>query len=54
MPAAFIHALWHVRIAGKRPPDARHRFRADPPRRDLGVGGMFAGSGTIMMANKPP
>jgi hypothetical protein len=47
----------HVRIAGERAPDARHRPRSNP-RRPIsvwnGVGGMFAASGTIIMSNEPP
>ncbi len=50
---AFRHVR-HVRIAGERAPDARHRPRPDPRRPDLGlprVGGMFAASGTIIFSN---
>jgi hypothetical protein len=47
----------HVRIAGERTPDARHRPRADPGAKVSvchAVGGMFAASGTIIMSNEAP
>jgi hypothetical protein len=47
----FLHAfrhVRHVRLAGERAPDARHRPRCH------GVGGMFAASGTIVMSNEAP
>jgi hypothetical protein len=47
----------HVRLAGERAPDARHRPRPDPRRQNLGLdgaGGMFVASGTIIMSNEAP
>jgi len=37
---SFVHAfryVWHVRAAGERAPDARHRPRPDPRRQDFGL-----------------
>jgi hypothetical protein len=54
---SFVHAfrnVRHVRIAGERAPDARHRPAQIPGARISvchGVGGMFAASGTIIMTN---
>ena len=47
----------HVRLAGERAPDARHRPRPIPGARISvchGVGGMFDTSGTIIMSNEAP
>jgi acetyl-CoA acetyltransferase len=47
----------HVRLAGERAPDARHRPRPIPDARISvchGVGGMFDTSGTIIMSNEAP
>jgi hypothetical protein len=52
---AFRHVR-HVRLAGERAPDARHRPRPNPDAKISvchGVGGMFAASGTIIMSNEP-
>ena len=35
--ALSLHALRHVRIAGERAPNARHRPRPDPRRQNLGL-----------------
>jgi len=56
----LLHAFGHVRYvraAGERAPDARHRTAQIPDAKISvchGVGGMFAASGTIIMANGPP
>ena len=35
---SYMHSgMWHVRVAGERAPDARHRPRPDPRRPDLGL-----------------
>jgi hypothetical protein len=47
----------HIRLAGKRAPEARHRPRTDPRRQISvchGVDGMFAASGTIIISNELP
>jgi hypothetical protein len=47
----------HLRLAGERASDARHRPRANPDAKISvchGVGGMFAASGTIIMSNEAP
>ncbi len=53
---AFRHVR-HVRIAGERAPDARHRPRPNPRRQDLGLPWRrrhVRRSGTIIMSNQPP
>jgi hypothetical protein len=53
---AFRHVR-HVRLAGERAPDARHRPAQIPDAKISvchGVSGMFAASGTIIMSNEAP